>query len=116
MSDPDDTLTIRPVLDLSEIQNGTKRLYSMMPNSDSFSIYGDYGMAEEIAGRVRSAEIAKNVDIDGSINKDTSDKNNPGQTFNNTFNIQGDDPRAIATEVSRIIQRQTERKEAVWGS
>ena len=33
---------------------------------------------------------------------------------NNTFNIYGDDPRAIADEVSRIIQRQVERREASW--
>jgi len=41
--------------------------------------------------------------------------NKPNNTITNTFHIEGDgDPRTIAEEVSRILQRQVERREASW--
>ena len=35
-------------------------------------------------------------------------------TINNYFSITGDNPREIANEVSRILQQQVERRDAVW--
>ena len=38
----------------------------------------------------------------------------PSTVYNNTFNITGDDPDAIADEVSSIFQHDIERGDAVW--
>ena len=35
-------------------------------------------------------------------------------TITNHFSITGDNPREIANEVSRILQQQVERRDAVW--
>ena len=39
---------------------------------------------------------------------------NGGNSFENTFNITGSNPKEIAEEVSNIIQRQVERRDASW--
>ena len=40
--------------------------------------------------------------------------NTPNTAITNTFNITGDNPQAIANEVSKIISKQTQRESAVW--
>lgn len=39
---------------------------------------------------------------------------NSGNTIENTFNIRGSNPEEIAEEVSNILQRQIERRDATW--
>jgi len=39
---------------------------------------------------------------------------NTGGAVNNTFNITGSNPKEIANEVSRIIQKQIERRDTAW--
>ena len=46
-SDVIDDPTITPVLDLSEIQNGANRLYSMMSDVDRYSLNGNIALAND---------------------------------------------------------------------
>lgn len=105
-SDVDMQPTIRPVLDLTEIQNGTSSLSSMMDNVDGFFVSGSARLANATASSMNSAR--------GTGMTSPVTNNDNSNSFSNVFNISGDDPEAIAQEVSRIIQEQVGRRNMVW--
>ena len=106
--DLDSQPTIRPVLDLTEVQNGLSGMDGMF-GSKSIGVRSNT-IATNISSRMnRAAEIQNGV---GST--DTYD--NSQLKIENTFNIAGNNPKEIATEVSQILQRQYQRKDAVWGT
>ena len=102
-----DELTIRPIMDLSEIQNGVQLLDSMLGNNN-YPLYGTSRIASYTA---RNIEDSKNVSAPITPVEQTPQV---GATYNNTFNISSNDPDAVANRVSRILQNQTEREKAVW--
>ena len=101
-----DELTIRPIMDLSEIQNGVNKLDSML-SSDGYSLSGTADISS-YAARDMSTFGVKNEPAQSAQPVSSSD------TFNNTFNITNSDPNAVADRVSRILQQQVVRKQAVW--
>ncbi len=115
-SDLDTQPAIRPVLDLSEIESGAGNIYKMM---DGYAIAGSVNLAGNIAKSMgERSHPEADVSMLNAIKKlqDTLtgflDKPNIEQ--HNTFSIAGGDPREIANEVSHILQRQVERRSAVW--
>lgn len=102
--------TIRPVLDLSDIQNGGKRLYSMMGQYDGYAISGSVQMANGVARGMSAPQGGTTTGKTTATEKIVSQ-----QTQQNTFYISGDDPQSIAEEVANILQKQVERRDAVWG-
>lgn len=109
--------TIRPVLDLSSVQNGSKQIASM---ADSWKDITFGGSNERAFAAVATAKAAKRspsddtVDAINALGKKLDAKDDRVSTFTNTFNIKSTDPKAAADEVSRIIAKQVERKDAVW--
>lgn len=116
-SNIDSEPTIKPIMDLSNIQNGTNSIYGMMQNINGYSLSGSVRMAGITANSMeernssRFQEVSLMDKLSRAIQKLTSD---PNQTFDNKFYITGNNPREIADEVSKIIQRQVERREASW--
>jgi tape measure domain-containing protein len=109
--------TIRPVLDLSNIQNGTNRLHRIMRGIDGQALSGSIIMANQTAENVnrRVADSYIRNDVNDNMSKAVKDlASKPSRIFENTFNITGNNPKEIAEEVSRIIQRQVDRREASW--
>lgn len=109
---------IRPVMDLSEIQNGTNRLYNLMNGVDGSVVSGSVRFANQAATSMHSNSKASSISsqnsiLDGLLNTVKNLVENPAK-FENTFNITGDNPKEIAEEVSRILQKQVERKSASW--
>ena len=93
---------IRPVLDLTDVQNGVGILGGMFNN----------GLA--ISGSTRLAgTISRNVNGQATQSSNISNNTNNTEIINH-FNITGNNPKEIANEVSRILQKQVERREAVW--
>lgn len=117
--DIDSSPTIKPVMDLSNIQNGANQLYRMMDGVNGYAVSGSVNMANQTANRMSRRTSNNNDDptsaaIDG-LNKVVKElASNPAKTFENTFNISGNNPKEIAEEVSRIIQRQVERRDVSW--
>ena len=114
-SDIDSEPTIRPVMDLSNIQNGANQLFSMMKDVDGYSLSGSLDIANRTGSRIN--EVRSNINDDSSVLDKISDavgNFNGGNSFENTFNITGSNPKEIAEEVSNIIQRQVERRDASW--
>lgn len=103
--------TIRPVLDLSNVTNGIGVMNSMLSSNRSISIagYDEMLLNNKMAERAKYAAI-----LEGLRNPQTFiDPRGSNQT--NVFNINGaKDPKAIADEVSSIIQNQVDRRNAVW--
>lgn len=108
---------IRPVLDLSNIKNGVGEINKLSGEWDNMSI----GMSGNIAS-INASAMNQSMAIQNSQNgvemlKDVLNKlSDVDSSVNNynTFNISGDNPQDIANEVSRALQRQLERRGAVW--
>lgn len=105
--------TVTPVIDLSEIQNGTNNLKSMFNG-----ISGTVSINNDLANSIRTIQNDNNA-LWGAVNdlKDTIKQmnNESGDTiFNNDFKIENPDPKAVANEVSNILQRQVDRRSREW--
>ena len=100
----DDQPTIRPVLDLTDIENGVSTMNGMF-GSETVNANGSAQLASKIAGT--SAEIQNGANSYNSTN-------NNQQIINNEFHITGDNPKEIADEVSKIIQKQADRRGSLW--
>jgi tape measure domain-containing protein len=57
---------IRPVLDLTNIQNGSKQLYSMMDNIGNYNVNGSVSTANQTANSIRRSQVISDV---GNITK-----------------------------------------------
>lgn len=93
---------IRPIMDLSNIQNGVNAMGGMLSGNYSVGASANYANAASSTGRF------------GYNSESGATTNNTNETINNTFNITGDNPREIADEVSKIIQQQVGRRNSVW--
>lgn len=112
-ADMDVVPTITPVIDLSEIQNGTNNLNNMFDG-----VNGVISLNNDLPNSMRSIQN-DNAALWGAVNdlRDTIKQmdNNSGNTiFNNDFKIENPDPKAVATEVSNILQRQVDRRSREW--
>lgn len=104
---------ITPVLDLSEIQNGAGIMSGMLQNGQ-YQMMGSMKFASaassSMGGKVDLTQQA--IDrLQLAINRLSGQQ---GVTNNNTFNIESNDPEAVANAVSDILQHNVERTNAQW--
>lgn len=104
--------TITPILDLSEIQNGVNDVYGMF-GTDA-AINGSGLIASSVARGFSSTQQMSALDELKSQLNAMAQAQQPIQTFNNTFNITGDNAEELAEQLSSILQQQLERSGAVW--
>ena len=114
-SDVETQPTIRPVMDLTDIQNGADEIGNMM---NGYSIAGSLDLTNATASAMnRNAENMNDSTLN-AIGKLQSTLSNllskPSIEQNNHFDIRGDNPKEIADEVSHILQKQVERRNATW--
>lgn len=100
-----DDLTIRPVMDLTGIQNGVDSIGSMMSDNQNFVVNGTARLA---------ARAAVGVGANGGAIPVPEAMPGVSNSTNNTFYITGNNPKAIAEEVSKILGDQTRRAKATW--
>ena len=110
---------IRPVIDLTNIQNGADRIRGLMRGVNGYALTGSLDLATKTQSGIDSRrQYAENSDTLTALDKLTKSidelPDNPNISFENTFNISGNNPKEIAEEVSNIIQRQVERRGASW--
>lgn len=114
-SDIETQPTIRPVMDLTDIQNGANEIGNMM---NGYSIAGSLQLANATANAMNRSASYVNDSTLNAINKLQDTLSNmldkPSIEQNNNFNIQGNNPKEIADEVSHILQKQVERRNATW--
>lgn len=104
----DTTPTIRPVLDLTEIQNGSAAIADLMSTLSGRPVEGTVSIAAKTASSMNRPAFAPEQQTESANGKQTS------ENTTNNFYITGTDPRAIADEVDRKLQRRVERKKAAW--
>lgn len=115
----DTTPTIRPVLDLTDVQNGSARLRNIMGGYDGYAISGTVSKAEQTYASFASRGSLKNANDSAGVEgkfKAVLDKitTNNQPPINNTFNISGSNSKDIADEIARRLQKQLERRESSW--
>lgn len=107
--------TIRPVIDLTDIQNGADEIGNMM---NGYSIANSLDLANATASAMNRRAANINDSTLNAIGKLQSTLSNllgkPSIEQNNHFDIRGDNPKEIADEVSHILQKQVERRNATW--
>lgn len=104
----DTTPTIRPVLDLTEIQNGSAAMADLMSTLSGRPVEGTVSIAAKTASSMNRPAFAPKQQTETPNGQQTS------ENTTNNFYITGTDPRAIADEVDRKLQRRVERKKAAW--
>ena len=104
--------TITPVLDLTNIQNGAGLIDGMLSTDKSINLAtnADIGVNQNLKENNQNAAAIEELK---GILKDAP-KGDEITNVNNTFNIQSDNPKEVADEVSRRIQKTIERRDAVW--
>lgn len=111
-NDMDSTPTIRPVVDLTDVNRSVEEMDGMFDSQRAINLSANAGYDIDRRNE-RYAERYNDISKLENLLKEAMNK--PNNTITNTFNIEGDgDPRTIAEEVSRILQRQVERREASW--
>ena len=100
--------TIRPVLDLTEIQNGSAAIADLMSTLSGRPVEGTVSIAAKTASSMNRPAFAPKQQTETPNGQQTS------ENTTNNFYITGTDPRAIADEVDRKLQRRVERKKAAW--
>jgi len=106
----DSNPTITPVLDLSNIQNGAKQLYGLMSGVTNSTMSGSVGLASNSANNLQTKQ--SKIDVSDNVKNTAVEK--IATPISNIFNIQSTDPKGVADEVARIIQKQIERRESAW--
>lgn len=96
---------IRPVLDLSSIQAGSRYLNGLIPQGGIQTIRG-----AELSSRI-STSFGGESPVNPRIQNGVS---TPASNTTNTFNIYGTNAQEIAQEVSKILNQQVQRRERAW--
>lgn len=104
-TDIDYNPTITPVLDLSQIQNGMGTMNSMF-GSRSIDLSASARLATSTSTQMSNRRIVNDTPS-SIINSDNS-------STNNVFNIRSTDPKGVADEVDRILNKKYERRSAAW--
>ena len=111
----DDQLVLRPVMDLTDVRIGTNEISRMMQGVDGYSINGSNTIADETYRSMKSNDISSQsskASKEMGVNQGFSPQENA--TVNNVFNITSNNPKEVAEEVSRVIQKQIDRRNAKW--
>lgn len=100
--------TIRPVLDLTEIQNGSAAMADLMSTLSGRPVEGTVRIAARTAAGMNRPAFATEQQTTNDTGKQVT------ENTTNNFYITNPDPRAVADEVDRTLQRYVERKKAAW--
>lgn len=92
-SDIDSNPTIRPVMDLSEIQNGSRQLYGMLDNIDTYNLDGSLNMANNVSRLISRQQLVEDP-LSNNSSKLVTNNNTPKQPM--TLQLVLQNGRAIA--------------------
>ena len=104
--------TIRPSLDLTDVSTGMSVLDGLFNADRSVSLAADSGTGVNNKIVAQNRQVSAIEELQASLSNLPENQN--GVTQNNVFNISGSDPREIADEVSNILQKQIDRRNAAW--
>ena len=95
----DDDLTIRPVLDLSDVASGVSTMSSMLSSISGKGVSISSNLASDIS-KSKSKSEGSSKDPNGQVVN-----NNEGDNYYSTFNITASNPEEFARQADSILQR-----------
>lgn len=101
-----DSLTLRPVIDMSAFDSGYNRLTGMLSNISGSS----FGFTASMASAISSDEQRR-----ATRNNAAQTTNNYNDSYNIVMNIESDNPQEIADELDRILQNKRSSAKAAKG-
>ena len=110
----DEDLTIRPVMDISDIEEKTGQIAGMLYSVGSINVATATMNAEKASSEINAAKQASEQ-VSNTTSTQLGTTNDQGGVYNVTFNITGNDPKAIADEVSKRFQQYTSRRNTAYG-
>ena len=110
----DEELTIRPVMDISDIEEKTGQIAGMLYSVGSINVATATMNAEKASSEINAAKQASEQ-VSNTTSTQLGTTNDQGGVYNVTFNITGNDPKAIADEVSKRFQQYTSRRNTAYG-
>lgn len=105
---------IRPILDLSDIINGSDQINALLGNGQIYRRGTGLGIGPVGYGDLNAIAQMNKTGLAQAIQESVLTQP-VNQTLNNTFNIQSNDPNEVARRVSAILSSQVQRKQQVWG-
>ena len=110
----DEELTIRPVMDISDIEEKAGQIAGMLYSVGSINVATATMNAEKTSSEINAAKQASEQ-ISDTTSTQLGTTDDQGGVYNVTFNITGNDPKAIADEVSKRFQQYTSRRNSAYG-
>ena len=110
----DEELTIRPVMDISDIEEKTGQIAGMLYSVGSINVATATMNAEKASSEINAAKQASEQ-VTSTNTTQLGATDDQGGVYNVTFNITGNDPKAIADEVSKRFQQYTSRRNTAYG-
>lgn len=106
-----DDFTIKVGMDISDVESQTKNIKSLMSGVSNYdpSVTGAYNSNARLVAR----GIEKSTT--SSSNTRSSEIYNDNTTNNNTFNITSNNPKAVADEVDKVLQKRAMEKKIARG-
>lgn len=117
----DKVIDVHPIMDLKDLNKEVETVNDMFNNAvnrnwiKATTIEDQIARDKNLRESMKASEEERNDKKIGKI-VDMLETGDLGKKTENNFYIQGEDPKAIAEEVSYILNRQAERKSLVWGS
>lgn len=102
---------IRPILDLDAITAGASQINGLVGGN---IVYGRFGVGPAGYGDLQAIAQLNKTGLAQAIQESVLSQP-VNQVFENTFNIQSNDPNEVARRVSAILSNQVQRKQQVWG-
>lgn len=106
-----DDFTIKVGMDISDVESQTKNIKSLMSGVSNYdpSVTGAYNSNARL--------VAKGIEksTTSSANTRSSEVYNDNTTNNNTFNITSNNPKAVADEVDKVLQKRAMEKKIARG-
>lgn len=110
----DEELTIRPVMDISDIEEKTGQIAGMLYSAGSINVATATMNAEKASSEINAAKQTSEQ-VSNTTSTQLGSTDDQGGVYNVTFNITGNDPKAIADEVSKRFQQYTSRRNSAYG-
>jgi len=111
-------LTIKPVLDLSEIQNGSGKIGGMLDGLNGYSISGSMGISraafDSMTDRTGDSEEVNSIEKLTEVVKGLGDKLDKPVEQNNSFNFYGPTNDEIVREVKKTLSKDIIKEGRRW--
>lgn len=114
----EDTVTIKPVIDLDGIQNGLDTMYKMFSDEDGFSLSGGINFArttfDSMTDRTGDSEEVNSIEKLTEVVKGLGDKLDKPVEQNNSFNFYGPTNNEIVREVKKTLSKDIIKEGRRW--